>query len=133
MPARCERGFVFEEDLISSTLATELTGVRPGAEDTFSTQSLQARWVLHCKTCPRCTRRDTPLEACLREDFQWKRAQLFSSLSVLSAKPADVAPPVPGRQDRRKTGLSTRFTRQLLQEMVHLRRQLLKPGATLQP
>ncbi len=125
MPARCTKGFVFEEDLTSVTLHASLIGqgdtALPRRRSTI--RSLTERWRLHCETCPRCSRSDTELEACLREEYQWKRAQLHGALSCDTAsRPTArlIGSPI---QQARTASLSTRL---LLGELEGLRRLLLQ-------
>ena len=124
MPARCIRGFLFEDDLISVTLHARLTSLEPSekARKLGALRSLEERWRIHYETCPRCSRLDTNDEACLREEYKWKRAQFHGSLSSDASRlPSSSLSTAVLRQ----AGLSSPPTRQLLGELESLRRQLL--------
>ncbi len=124
MPARCTKGFLFEDDWISMTLHARLSGLDEfaSARKLSSMKSLEERWRIHCETCPLCSRHDTPPEASLREEYQWKRAQFHGALTC------DVARlPTSGLSvsSVRQTGVASTSTRLLLGELEHLRRRLL--------
>ena len=124
MPARCAKGFLLEDDLISVTLHARLTGLDPFIQVSKlgSLRSLEERWRVHSETCPRCSRHDTPDEACLRERYQWKRAQFHGALSSDATRlPTSSLSAAALRQ----TGLTSINTRQLLGERESLRRRLL--------
>ncbi len=125
MPARCTRGFVFEDDLISVTLHAQLQGLDAiaTARKQGSLRSIEERWRVHCETCPRCSRLDTLDEACLREEYQWKRAQFHGALSsdVARLPTTDLS-----LSAMRQTGVASQPTRLLLNELESLRRKLLQ-------
>ena len=125
MPARCKRGFLFEDDLTSITLQARLTGLDPSdkARKLGFLRSLEDRWRLHCETCLRCSRLDTIDEASLREEYRWKRAQFHGSLSSnVARQPSSSLSSALLRQ----AGLASPPTRQLLGELESLRRQILQ-------
>ena len=124
MPARCTKGFLFEDDLTSVTLHASLIGLDSTAigHKRGHVRSIEERWRVHCETCPRCSRSDTETEACLREEYQWKRAQFHGALSADAAKLPTSGLSVSAI---RRTGVASVPTRQLLGELESLRRLLL--------
>ena len=124
MPARCARGFLFEDDLTSVSLHARLAGLDEAAQarKRGGIRSLEERWRVHCETCPRCSRLDTVAEACVREEYQWKRAQFHGALSSDVARLPTVGLSVAAM---RQSGVSSISTRQLLSELEDLRRRLL--------
>ena len=125
MPARCSKGFLFEDDLMSLTLHREILGLEtssvPGTHGSLS--AVQERCRVHMATCPCCSRADTPDEDAIREEYQWKRALFHGSLN------ADVSlTSIEGVGWRAvgKARVSSAPARRLLREMVSLRSFLLR-------